>query len=39
MNDWQMDLVRSATDAPELLQALVQSIKPSAQQPDLRDVI
>ena len=40
MNEWQMDLVRTAQDAPALLQALVDSARPSTPADgDLRDLI
>jgi len=39
MNDWQMDLVRTGTDAPALLQELVQAADASARTDQLRDVI
>ncbi len=39
MNDWQMDLVRTGTDAPALLQDLVTAAGLSSQTHQLRDVI
>ena len=40
MNEWQMDLVRTGPDAPALLQALVDSARPSTPADgDLRDLI
>jgi uncharacterized protein (TIGR00730 family) len=39
MNEWQMDLVRTGSDAQALLQELVQAAKKSSQPADLRDVI
>ena len=39
MNEWQMDLVRTGTEAPRLLEELVRDSKASGQTQDLRDVI
>jgi hypothetical protein len=39
MNEWQMDLVRTGTEAPRLLEELVRDSRTSGQVQDLRDVI